>query len=361
MKTDHHIAALLYDHDCVIITDFGGFVASFQPAQLNDLQHTFYPPSKRIAFNASLKNNDGLLANHISSSEKITYADACRIIIKYREECLQTLSSGKKLNIDKIGLLFYDGERNIQFIPDPYQNFLKDSFGLSLIHSSAVIAEEAILPVKDPEFSRIKTNTKFNWRIVELIPAAAMVVLMFTFPLITKNLDSQLSNLNPFSEKNKIEVASIPDKVAEKEKPDPVADFFKPAVKNEMAVTKVDTSENNLPVSVDTVPKLKQSIISTPPPMEKVVVPVSTELNETSSFQYYIITGCFRVEENATRLEADLKSQGFTAEILGKNDAGLTMVSISSYGDLSEAKDALETIKKTLNSGAWILRKKKGS
>ncbi|MEP7170090.1 MAG: SPOR domain-containing protein, partial [Bacteroidota bacterium] len=172
MKTDHHIASLLYNHDCVIIPDFGGFVASYQSAQLNELQHTFYPPSKKIAFNASLKNNDGLLANHISARENILYSEACKIIYEYVEACSQILSNGKKINLDQIGLLFYDAEKNIQFIPDPHQNFLKDSFGLALVHSPAINIDQETLPVKDIEFSRARKSSKFNWRIVELIPAA---------------------------------------------------------------------------------------------------------------------------------------------------------------------------------------------
>ena len=84
MKIDRHISNLLYDHDCVIVPSFGGFLVSYQPAQLQSIQHTFYPPSKKIAFNVFLKNNDGLLANFIAHKESLTYAEALKGIEHFR-------------------------------------------------------------------------------------------------------------------------------------------------------------------------------------------------------------------------------------------------------------------------------------
>ncbi|HKR05525.1 MAG TPA: SPOR domain-containing protein [Bacteroidia bacterium] len=355
MKTDHHIAALLYDHDCVIIPDFGGFVASYQSAQLNEMQHTFYPPSKKIAFNASLKKNDGLLANHISESEKILYAEACRIIYEYSEECFQALNNGKKIYLDRIGLLFYDAEKNIQFIPDPHQNFLKESFGLALIHSPALNLAQEVSPLRDIQFAGRKKNKKFNWRIVELVPAAAIVVLMFTFPILTKNFDLQWSSLNPFADKNKIETIANPSK----QKSDPAAVFYKPPVKNETAKSEAPAAENISIESKDASVNVEQPLVETSsPPIEKSPAPVTVEATATSGLKYHIIAGCFRIEENATKLEADLKSKGFNAEILGKNEAGLTMVSISSFKNLSEAKNSLSEIQNTFNRGVWIFKSK---
>jgi CCDC81-like HU domain protein/sporulation related protein len=357
LKTDAHIAALLYDHDCVIITDFGGFVASHQSAQLNGLQHTFYPPSKKIAFNASLKKNDGLLANHISTNENIPYAEACKVISEYAGECFQALSNGKKLNIHRIGLLFYDAEKNIQFIPDPHQNFLKESFGLTLVHSPALNLAEGAFPIKDIRFATRKKNKKLNWRIVELIPVAAVIALMFTFPMLTKNFDSEWSSLNPFAGKNKIEINTHPSKASSKQKLNPELVFYKPPVKKEIAKSELPATDN---VSKELKDTLGNNVvlpnIVTPPSVKQPAAAVNSETNTTSALKYHVIAGCFRVEENATKFEADLKSKGFNAEILGKNKAGLTMVSISAFEHLTEAKNSLAEIQNTLNSGAWIFK-----
>ena len=68
MTLDKQISSLLYLHDCIIIPGFGGFVANQKPSFLNPAHHIFSPPSKRIAFNSSLRIGDGLLANHISKT-----------------------------------------------------------------------------------------------------------------------------------------------------------------------------------------------------------------------------------------------------------------------------------------------------
>ena len=64
----NYISDLLYRYDCVIVPDFGGFVANRIGAQVNNFTHTFSPPTKQITFNGLLKHNDGLLANYIASS-----------------------------------------------------------------------------------------------------------------------------------------------------------------------------------------------------------------------------------------------------------------------------------------------------
>ena len=75
-KVDKHISELLYQHDCVIVPEFGGFVANYCSAKIHPTQHTFTPPSKSIVFNSNLKNNDGLLANHIALAENTNYPEA---------------------------------------------------------------------------------------------------------------------------------------------------------------------------------------------------------------------------------------------------------------------------------------------
>ena len=41
MRIDEHISGLLYDHDCVIVPDFGGFVGNMRPARLDGTRHRF--------------------------------------------------------------------------------------------------------------------------------------------------------------------------------------------------------------------------------------------------------------------------------------------------------------------------------
>jgi cell division protein FtsN len=360
LKIDNHIAFLLYDHNCVIITDFGGFVSNYHSSFFNPAQNIFYPPSKKIAFNASLKNNDGLLANHISKNEKILYSEACKVIHEYVEECFNSMKQGKKISIDKIGVLFYDHENNIQFIPDVDQNFLKDSFGLSFVHATPVIETEKFSEVL--VFNQKNKNKKSTsaWRLMELIPAAAIVVLLFTFPTLIKNINTDLTSLNPFSEKSKTEKILPYQKpsaddvlqhahASSEKKIDSSQSIAATQIVEENPASK-DTSINNNVAENNSVAALTTSKKETK--LEDNTEPaISTELN------YYIIAGCFRIEENAVNLQASLKLKGYDSKIIGKNNNGLTIVSVASFNQLSDAKNSLSEIKDNVIEGAWIMRR----
>ena len=80
MNLANYINDLLYRYDCVIVPNFGGFVTHRIGAKLNSDSHTFYPPTKQIAFNSHLKHNDGLLTNYIASAEQISFEKAASAI-----------------------------------------------------------------------------------------------------------------------------------------------------------------------------------------------------------------------------------------------------------------------------------------
>ncbi|MFM7901745.1 MAG: hypothetical protein ACKPAD_07135, partial [Bacteroidota bacterium] len=141
---DGHIRDLLYDHDCVIVMGLGGFIAHYHPATINESLRFITPPSKRIAFNAALRNNDGLLAHHISYKEKLSYAQACAAVTEYAESIKAELERGGKHKIEKVGVLFSDNSGNTQFLPDTSTNFLPDSFGLPIVHAVPIAASEEL-------------------------------------------------------------------------------------------------------------------------------------------------------------------------------------------------------------------------
>ena len=70
-KISKHINELLFDHDCVIVPSLGGFLASNESSHVVLPNHIIFPPYRRIAFNVYLKQNDGLLANHLVKKENI--------------------------------------------------------------------------------------------------------------------------------------------------------------------------------------------------------------------------------------------------------------------------------------------------
>ena len=82
-KINKHISFLLCEHNCVVIPDFGGFVANYESARIDSRSHFMYAPKKSIVFNKSLQNNDGLLVNEIASCEGLTFKQAKKELDKY--------------------------------------------------------------------------------------------------------------------------------------------------------------------------------------------------------------------------------------------------------------------------------------
>src|SRR5690606_1975823 len=138
LKIDLYIADLLYQYDCVIVPELGGFVSNYAPARILPVQQKFCPPSKSISFNKNLQGNDGLLSNHISKKKLINYGQACDIIQSYVKDTKEGLNKGDKIVIEKVGTLYTDKDGNTRFSPDTSVNYLKESFGLESFRKQAV-------------------------------------------------------------------------------------------------------------------------------------------------------------------------------------------------------------------------------
>ena len=188
MSVDKYISELLYEHDCVIVPQFGGFVANYAPAKIHPTQHTFTPPAKNIVFNKNLTNNDGLLANHIVGAEHTDYPRALHTIHNFVDITNAQLKKGVKVKLDEIGTLYLDIERNIQFEPGT-TNYLLDAFGLSQFQSPAIkrdnISKRIEKEFKDRDAlpqERKKINIK---RYVALTIALPLIFAMIWIPLKT--------------------------------------------------------------------------------------------------------------------------------------------------------------------------------
>ena len=115
MKLDKNISELLFRYDCVIVPDFGGFIANYKPAKINSRTNTFSPPSKQISFNSNLVVNDGLLANQIAQKYKVSYNEALVSIEKCVETYQNDLNLGKRVVVEKIGVFYLDPNKKIIF------------------------------------------------------------------------------------------------------------------------------------------------------------------------------------------------------------------------------------------------------
>jgi hypothetical protein len=129
-QIENILAELLYHHNCVIIPGLGGFVANDSPAYFQEERQTVHPASKRLAFNQSLKDNDGLLVNALAKNVAISYAEAELELKRFKDEILDKLQTYRNFELCNIGTLYLKPEGKLLFVPYFGQNFLDQSYGL---------------------------------------------------------------------------------------------------------------------------------------------------------------------------------------------------------------------------------------
>ncbi|MGB0424743.1 MAG: hypothetical protein ACPGED_10475, partial [Flavobacteriales bacterium] len=129
----HHISTLLYDHDCVIIPDFGGFVSNLQGATIQSRINAILPPRKVISFNQHLRKNDGLLVHLIAQEQGLQYDDALKLVQKEVVEINKQLLNGERLSFPNVGVIYQNKDKAIQFVSEGNVNYLKSSYGLPSI------------------------------------------------------------------------------------------------------------------------------------------------------------------------------------------------------------------------------------
>ncbi|PKP46445.1 MAG: hypothetical protein CVT94_14820 [Bacteroidetes bacterium HGW-Bacteroidetes-11] len=322
MNIEKHLSGLLAEQDCVIVPGFGGFITNYIPAGINPVTHVFTPPSRQVAFNARLRNNDGILANHLVRSLDITYAEAVAAIEKLSVEWVNILNKSEKVIIQGIGLIFSDKENNLQFIPESNINLLDDAFGLTSFSSLPI---QKLGTLQKSSEKRIRTNavssarklpSSLKWAVV-LLPLAA---LSFWSAFNTNKVTNLYHN-----------VASVIPSPTESSSTKTATPF----------AAEFPAAENNAEVIVPETVK-EAEVIATPEA-------VKVENN------YFIIAGAFGVKENADKLVESLKAKGYNASIAGQNRNGLFRVSIEGFSEMEIALQKTEEMRKGDFPGAWLL------
>lgn len=311
MKIENYISALLYRYQCVTVPGFGAFLTEIQSAQLNGSTNTFYPPKKLVSFNPHLKNNDGLLANHISLQENISYDEAVRAIQSEVSTWIEKLQRREVLPLKNIGEITVNAEYNWVFEPVNSVNYLSDSFGLSSVVSPSVKREVLKAQVEELEEKAPIIFTPERKKNYSFLKYAAVFALSLGVGGATYKsyYDQQIVKKNILVEK------TVQEKVQHEIQQ---ATFF---------------IESPLPPVTLNVKDTKT----------KVVKP------------YHIMAGAFRSEANAERIFNELKRLGYEPVRLEKNNFGLYPVLYGSFTSYSEAQEKLKEIHKKHNKEAWVL------
>lgn len=352
MRITLYIKELLFKKDCVIVPDLGGFVAQYRSAFLHPSQHTFQPPSRRVAFNASLRTGDGLLAFHIASRLGLNYSEATELIKEQVNGIWEKMMAGEKVVLDEIGTLVLDSGKRIQFEPDPNCNFLDQSFGLSSIHSPAIRREDEPVRIKRLKVATGSRKLKL-WRLLELVPVAAVFVLLLLNPRVITTLNTGLADLLPviqWTNSNR-QPAVIENEIPPVQASNP--EVMESPVTADDQEGLSDTNDTAVPESASHVAEVESTRVEVDLPV--VVNNPSPGYSDIQSSGFHVIGGCFRVERNARRLVRQAQSLGYSARIIGQNDEGLYVVSLYSSGQLNDAEQILQNVRTGFEKNAWVL------
>ena len=131
IELERHIEILLLDNDCVIVPEFGGFMARHTNARYSEVDNTFLPPIRTIGFNPQLKINDSLLAQSYVEAYDISYPEALRRIEQEVEEIRQILSTEGIFELRDIGTLRLNAAGNYEFEPCEAGLLTPSLYGLS--------------------------------------------------------------------------------------------------------------------------------------------------------------------------------------------------------------------------------------
>lgn len=171
MNLEKHISTLLFHHDCVVVPEFGAFIAQKSNAFLEKERGTFHPPQKDLGFNPSLIKNDGLLIHEISRSLQLDFETAKQQIQTQVNFWKNHLDTNSTLNLPELGTLSKNQEGSLTFTPS-HPNYLLSSFGLESIRPKQILVAQ----------TETSGNSAIWWKAAAVIPILLGGFLYFGKP-----------------------------------------------------------------------------------------------------------------------------------------------------------------------------------
>lgn len=319
MLIKQYIKELLYIHECVTIPSFGAFLTQSTRAFVNYEVGNFEPPKKIIGFNILLKNNDGVLANHLAKKEKISYEKALKKIEKEVIIWKQRLNT-QNLFFPGIGEMKLTYDKKIEFFPSRQINFDSNSYGLKPFQRNPI---KKIIPVSDNKNlfhmdNQTKDDLMFTPEEKEsqnpLLRYAAIAILTIAL------LGTSYYYGDKYMTEEKIEATKIAQK-------------------------KIKDNVLNATFDLGTISKIELNFDAE-----------NNYIQPVAEYNFYsIIAGSFRSMSNAEKKLSTLIEEGYNAEYSKSSPEGLYRVAYGRFESKKEALKLLNFIRYTLEEEAWYL------
>ncbi|RCL77079.1 MAG: SPOR domain-containing protein [Flavobacteriales bacterium] len=306
---------LLVHHNCVIIPEFGGFIAKRVSSQIDYEKGIISPPSKHLLFNRFLTADDGLLISSFVQSEGEDY-DAVKTKISNVVSVLdKKLSNGEELTFKHIGTLKRSENGNYVFKQDRTFNMLADAYGLTDLDfvsakevKEEILEEESILISDNNHIEPVSENKNRTIGVKKILRYAAVACILplafysFWIPFKSDFFSSGLisvDDLNPFYTKE-----------AGKYEPKPSKHII--TVENKSTLSHKEIQDDEVvKVEERVAPKDEAIVVET----NLSISGVSSGVSKKAPYGKQYIVGCFAVKENAVNYKNKIEEDGFSPTI----------------------------------------------
>lgn len=336
-----HIETLLLDNDCVIIPDFGGFVAHHSSAKWVEEEGLYLPPTRTIGFNPHLKINDGLLVQSYMQTYHTDFSDASKRLEEAVTELNNILHKDGKAELHGIGTLSLNIDNTYEFCPNEDGVVAPELYGLSSFGieklKSVMYRQEEKRIVPDEKSSKNVYEIRINRTLLRHAVAAAVAIIAFFFmstPVENTYIETdnyaELISLNIFNTQNNPTVPVKQALTVQSSDKKKVTDLKPKAIR----VEKVTKNNNNI-ITAETsqvTPSIKEG-------------------------KYNIIIASVNNRSEAETVIQKCIKEGYTnAKILEGN--GRTRISLMSFSDRNEANKKLNELRQSPTlKDAWLLSK----
>ena len=279
---------LLYEHECVIIPQLGGFVVNAKDFTFNEQEGKIYPKKKYVAFNEKLKTDDRLLSTEWAKKRAISLKEASLEIADLSKRIKSELTSSGTVQLGILGTFTLNQENRISFSPNPDFNADLSVFGLFPVGLGQIPARVEKKPVLIPaitteDLPEISSTRHQTVKLTKSVYVYALLAFLIgglgAFFLTAPATNQSQSSLNPIKIEKKVDVAPVKT--------------VAPAVVDTLAVKTIEAP---------------------------VVAPVNTpEIKDEDVI--YLVAASFQSLKQAEKGLKEFKSRGFDqAEIILKNE-----------------------------------------
>lgn len=363
-----HIEHLLLENDCVVVPDFGGFIAHHQPSHYEEAEGLFIPPIRTIGFNPQLTMNDGMLAQSYMQAYHTDFPDATRRIEQTVDKLKAQLYSEGVLEFHGIGVLRYNIYGMYEF--EPYEGGIVspalyglDSFSMPMLTENATPHETTAKVIQQPQVPAKKQkelHLKPQQWLGNAVAVAVAVIMFFVLSVPVENTYIDKGNYASLgtdclfdairSHSMATTLTPLPATEAPQRKK---TEEPKPVVVKVEKVAPAPKEAESPEVAVPTVSTTKKEKTIQAPTTRK--EPTAPRLNKK---KYHIIVASLATSADAKKSLQTFKQKGYK-EATVIEGSGRFRISLCSYSDKSAANQKLNELKQdNAYTGAWLLTSK---